>query len=153
LFGPDDHAAAVTERLLFEPTCNICGLSSGYMVLAPNGSARDCRGEDRFSLVPDQDPNKILALLRQHLHEQGFEDIEVEQTEEGSFPAQTPIDTTLMQALIRSARSVYGTEPRVLPRSAGTGPMEQLCLRYGVPTVGGGALAMPIRASIRPTKT
>ncbi len=42
-----------------------------------------------------------------------------------------------MEAQTRAARTVYGIEPRVVPRLAGTGPMEQLCQRYGLPAVGG----------------
>jgi acetylornithine deacetylase/succinyl-diaminopimelate desuccinylase-like protein len=42
-----------------------------------------------------------------------------------------------MEAVTRAARFVYGNEPRILPRTAGTGPMEMLCQRYTIPVVGG----------------
>lgn len=138
LLGPEEHPAALTERLLFEPTCNICGLWSGYSgpgsktVLPATAAAKL-----DFRLVPDQEPETVLALLRRYLNEQGFSDIEVVEMGDAERPAQSPVDTPLMEALVRSARLVYGIEPRVLPRMAGTGPMEQLCLRYGVPAVGG----------------
>lgn len=138
LLGPVEDAVAMTQRLLYEPTCNICGLYSGYsgpgsktILPATAGAKLD------FRLVPKQNPDTILDLLRQHLHAQGFDDIEVQETEQGEFPAQSPVDTPLMEALIRSARVVYGKEPRVLPRTAGTGPIDQLCVRYGIPIVNG----------------
>jgi acetylornithine deacetylase/succinyl-diaminopimelate desuccinylase-like protein len=138
LLGPDTDPATHTERLLFDPTCNICGLWSGYsgpgtktVLPATAGAKID------FRLVPDQQPETILADLRRHLQEQGFDDIEVVELEGTVHPAQSPVETPLMTALIRSARLVYGVEPRVQPRMAATGPMEQLCQRYGIPAIGG----------------
>jgi acetylornithine deacetylase/succinyl-diaminopimelate desuccinylase-like protein len=138
LLGPEADPIALTQHLLFEPTCNICGIWSGYSgpgskTILPATAAAKLD----FRLVPNQDPETILALLEQHLREQGFADVEVVEIEHGERPAQSPVDTPLMETLIRSARYIYGIEPRVLPRTAGTGPMEQLCLRYGVPAVGG----------------
>jgi len=138
LLGPNDDPVAQTERLLFSPTCNICGLWSGYsghgsktILPATAGAKID------FRLVPDQEPQTILALLQRHLVEQGLEDVEVVELEGSERPAQSSVETPLMDALIRSARQVYAVEPHVLPRMAGTGPMEQLCQRYGMPVVGG----------------
>lgn len=138
LLGPVEDPVAMTQRLLYEPTCNICGLYSGYsgpgsktILPATAGAKLD------FRLVPNQNPDTILALLRQHLRAHGFDDVEVKETEQGEFPAQSPVDTPLMAALIRSASFVYGREPRVLPRAAGTGPVDQLCVGYGIPIVNG----------------
>ena len=134
----EGEPAAMTERLLFEPTCNICGLWSGYTgpgtkTILPATAAAKLD----FRLVPDQDPQAILANLRAHLHEAGFDDVQVVELEGAERPAQSPVDTPLMEALIRSAVQVYGQMPRVLPRMAATGPMEQLCQRHGVPAIGG----------------
>jgi L-ascorbate metabolism protein UlaG (beta-lactamase superfamily) len=43
------------------------------------------------------------------------------------------MEIPLVATLVRSARYVYGIEPHVLPRRPGSGPMEELCLRYGLP--------------------
>ena len=138
LLGPEHDAAAMRERLLFQPTCNICGLWSGYtgpgsktILPATAGVKVD------FRLVPDQKPERTLELLCAHLAAEGFGDVEVTELAGSALPAQSPIDTPLMKALIASARHVYGREPSVLPRIAGTGPMEQLCQRYGIPASGG----------------
>jgi len=66
------------RRLYFEPTCTICGISSGYggpgpkTVIPSSASAKV-----DFRLVPNQDPWDIVAKLKAHLCEQGFDDIEV----------------------------------------------------------------------------
>jgi acetylornithine deacetylase/succinyl-diaminopimelate desuccinylase-like protein len=138
LLGPDGDPAALTERSLFEPTCNIAGLWSGYsgpgtktVLPATAGAKLD------FRLVPDQDPEKILASLRSHLAAEGFGDVELVELSGTSRPAQSAVETPLMRAMEESARRVYRIEPRVLPRMAATGPMEQLCQRHGIPAVGG----------------
>jgi acetylornithine deacetylase/succinyl-diaminopimelate desuccinylase-like protein len=138
LLGPNQDPVTLTEHLLYSPTCNICGLWSGYQ--GPGGKtvlpARAGAKLD-FRLVPDQDPETILTLLRRHLTEQGFADVEVILLETPSRPAQSSMETPLVEALVRSARYVYGIEPQVLPRRPGSGPMEELCLRYGLPAVNG----------------
>lgn len=136
--GPAGSHVTPTERLFYSPTCNICGIWGGYsgsgsktIIPATAGVKID------FRLVPDQDPQKILGHLRRYLSDQGFDDVEVVELEGTERPAQSPIDTPLLEALRRSARTIYGIEPRVQPRTAGTGPMEALCQRYGIPAYGG----------------
>ncbi len=136
--GSNVDPVTLTEHLLYSPTCTICGLWSGYsgpgskMVLpATAGAKLD------FRLVPDQQPEVILTFLRQHLDDEGFADVEVSELDAPSYPAQSSLETPLVDVLVRSARYVYGTEPRVLPRRAGSGPMAQLCQHYGLPVVNG----------------
>lgn len=138
LLGPDQDPVPLTEHLLYTPTCNICGMWSGYQ--GPGGKTvlpATAGAKLDFRLVPDQDPETILAILRQHLAEHGFGDVEVILLEAFSRPAQSSMETPLLETLVRSARSVYGIDPHVLPRRPGSGPMEELCLRYGLPVVNG----------------
>ncbi|MEO5952190.1 MAG: M20/M25/M40 family metallo-hydrolase [Chloroflexia bacterium] len=138
LLGNSDDPATLTEQSLFEPTCNIAGLWSGYSghgtkTVLPGAAAAKLD----FRLIADQDPQHILASLRQHLKDQGYGDVEVVELEGSSRPAQSPVDTPLMKAVADSARLIYGVEPRILPRMAATGPMEALCQRHGLPAIGG----------------
>ena len=138
LLGNDNDPAAETERLLFQPTCNICGIWGGYSgpgskTILP--AKATCKVDLR--LVPDQEPQTILRLLKDHLRQRGFSDIEVIEMEGESKPGQSSIESSLMEALVRSAKRVYGSEPPVRPRTAGTGPMEQVCQRYNIPVAGG----------------
>jgi len=123
---------------LFEPTCNIAGLTSGYggpgtkTVLPARAIAKI-----DFRLVPDQNPERILESLRSYLKDGGFWDVEVVELEGTEWPAQSPVDTPLMEIVARTAMAIYGSEPRVMPRMSATWPMEQLCQRHGLPAVGG----------------
>jgi len=138
LLGPGDDPAVLTEHLLYAPTCNICGLWSGYQ--GPGGKTvlpATAGAKLDFRLVPDQDPQTILTQLERYLSEQGFGDVEVHTLEAPSRPAQSSLETPLVAALVRAAHFVYGIEPHVLPRRPGSGPMEELCQRYGLPVVNG----------------
>ncbi len=138
LLGPSEDPAVLTEHLLYSPTCNICGMWSGYQ--GPGGKTvlpATAGAKLDFRLVPDQEPETILALLQRHLAEQGFADVEVRNLEASSRPAQSSLESPLVDALVRSARYVYGIEPNILPRRPGSGPMEELCQRYGLPVVNG----------------
>ena len=129
---------ALKERLLFQPTCNVCGFHAGYggpgikTVLPARAAAKL-----DFRLVPDQDPYDILEKLRAHLDAEGFQDVEIV-VEGPEHPARTDPDDPLVDAVVRAARRVYQGEPVVKPLMAGTGPMYELCQRWGLPAVGAG---------------
>jgi acetylornithine deacetylase/succinyl-diaminopimelate desuccinylase-like protein len=129
---------ALKERYLFQPTCNICGFHAGYggpgvkTVLPAEATAKL-----DFRLVPDQDPYDILDKLRNHLDAEGFANVEIV-VEGPEFPARTDPDDPLVDAVLRAARRVYDAEPTVQPLMAGTGPMYELCQRWGLPAVGAG---------------
>jgi acetylornithine deacetylase/succinyl-diaminopimelate desuccinylase-like protein len=90
-----------------------------------------------FRLVPNQDPGDILEKLRAHLDAEGFGDVEIV-VEGPEFPARTDPGDPLVEAVVKAARRAYGDEPVVKPISAGTGPMYELCQRWGMPAVGAG---------------
>jgi acetylornithine deacetylase/succinyl-diaminopimelate desuccinylase-like protein len=129
---------ALKEKFLFQPTCNVCGFHTGYggpgvkTVLPAEALAKL-----DFRLVPDQDPYDILAKLRAHLDGSGFSDIEIE-VEGPEFPARTDPGDPLVEAVVTAARRAYHNAPVVKPISAGTGPMYELCQRWGVPAAGAG---------------
>ncbi len=134
----DLRGEALKEKLLFQPTCNICGFHSGYggpglKTVLP----AEARAKLDFRLVPDQNPHDILEKLRAHLDAQGFGDIEIV-AESPEFPARTDPDDPLVDAVVGSARRIYGTEPVVLPLMAATGPMYELCQRWNLPAAGAG---------------
>ena len=129
---------ALKEKLLFQPTCNVAGFHTGYggpgvktVLPAEAGAKLD------FRLVPDQDPHDILQKLRAHLDAHGFTDVEIE-AEGPEFPARTDPDDPLVGAVVRAARQTYGGDPVVLPLMAATGPMYELCQRWGLPAAGAG---------------
>jgi len=125
-------------KLLFQPTCNVCGISGGYegpgsKTVLPNRAFVKID----FRLVPDQDPDQVCDQLRRHLDAHGFEDIEIKVLGP-EHPARTPMDDPLVDAVVETARQVYGVEPVVYPLTAGTGPMYELCQKFGIPSVSTG---------------
>ena len=129
---------ALKEKYLFQPTCNICGVHTGYggpgvKTVLP----AEARAKLDFRLVPDQDPHDVLAKLRAHLDAQGFADVEIE-AEGPEFPARTDPGDPLVGAVVRAARRAYDAEPMVMPLMAATGPMYELCQRWGLPAAGAG---------------
>ncbi len=129
---------ALKERLLFQPTCNICGIRTGYGGLGiKTVLPAEALAKVDFRLVPDQDPSDILEKLRQHLDEEGFGDVEIV-VEAPEPPARTDPDDPFARAVVAAAGQVYGAQPVVKPLMAGTGPMYELCQRWGIPAVGSG---------------
>lgn len=126
---------ALRERYVFQPTCNICGLWSGYSgdgmktVLPHEASVKL-----DFRLVPDQDPQEIHDLLLKHLEANGFSDIEVKVVG-GEHPARTATDHPFARLVAETAREVYGRDPVIYPMAAGSGPMYPLCQKFGIPAV------------------
>ena len=121
-----------------EPTCTICGLTSGYggegskTVLPAVASAKL-----DFRLVPDLTPELVHELLRAHLDRRGFSDIEI-QPAHGELPSRWPADSDVARASVVALRDTYGTDPVVYPLMAGSGPMAQVCDRLGIPATGFG---------------
>ena len=107
---------------VFEPTCTICGLTSGYQgpgsktVLPAHASAKV-----DFRLVPDQHPLEILDQLRIHLDNQGFDDIQIEYLG-GEPPARTDPDDPFVKLVVETAEPVYGAPMQIVPMVGGSGP-------------------------------
>ena len=131
--GPELRIAEV-----FEPTCTICGLNSGYQrpgsktVLPARASAKV-----DFRLVPDQRPERVLKLLREHLDAQGFEDVKIEFLG-GEPPGRTDPDDPLVKLVVDSAEPVYGKKMQIVPMVGGSGPVHMFLHDLGLPVVTAG---------------
>jgi acetylornithine deacetylase/succinyl-diaminopimelate desuccinylase-like protein len=137
-FLGDLRGTPLLVKHIFQPTCNVCGISGGYegegsKTVLPNYAFLKMD----FRLVPDQDPHQVYGQLRRHLDAQGFEDIEIEVLGP-EHPARTPMDDPLVEVVVETARQVYGVEPVVYPLTPGTGPMYDLCQKFGIPAVSTG---------------
>lgn len=125
------------RRYLFDTTLNIDGIWGGYTgegvktILPHKATAKvDSR------LVPNQTPERALALIRQHLDEHGFKDIAIRRLS-GYPPAQTSVDTPLVRAGL-AVYNKYGLKPSVSPRLGGSAPYYVFTDRLKLPLLAGG---------------
>ncbi|HZQ35508.1 MAG TPA: peptidase M20, partial [Dehalococcoidia bacterium] len=87
-------------------------------------------------LVPNQQPEEALRLVREHLDRNGFSDIAIRELS-GYPPAQSSVTSSLVQAAI-GVYTKYGRTPLVQPRLAGSAPYYVFTDTLGLPTVMGG---------------
>ena len=123
---------------VFEPTCTICGLDSGYQgpgsktVLPARASAKV-----DFRLVPDMTPDQVTKQLRAHLDAGGFADVKIQFL--GGNPAgRTDPDHPFLRLVAETARPVYGMPMTIVPMVGGSGPNHAFIQELGVPVATAG---------------
>lgn len=122
LFGEEGYS--FLERTWARPTLEINGIFGGFSgegikTVLPNeaGAKITCR------LVPDQDPDKIIALLRKHVEKHTPKGVTVSVTEfDNGAPYLTPFDHPLIQTASRSYEKVYQV-PTAFTRGGGSIPI------------------------------
>ena len=108
-------------RLVTQPTINIEGLVGGYT--GPGGKTilpHRAAAKIDVRLVPDMTANDTLALIKTHLAQHGFGDVEVNMTG-GYDPTETPPDARLVKAMVTTYQKA-GIDPLLWPRLAGSWP-------------------------------
>ena len=114
--------AALHVQEVMEPTCTICGITTGYQgpgtktVLPAKASAKV-----DFRLVPNQTPEEVLKNLRSHLDAEGFEDVQVTYNG-GEAPGRTDPDDPFVALVVDAAEEVYGMKQDIVPMTGGSGP-------------------------------
>jgi acetylornithine deacetylase/succinyl-diaminopimelate desuccinylase-like protein len=140
IYGTDSFVAGRTgvdaqAAQIFEPTCNIAGVWSGFT--GPGSKTitpAEARAKLDLRLVPDQDPWEVRRLLRAHLDANGFADVEV--TDLGhEHPYWSPIDAPIVEAAARAAEEGFGHAAIRQFSSPGTAPMHEVCAADKVPMV------------------
>jgi acetylornithine deacetylase/succinyl-diaminopimelate desuccinylase-like protein len=126
------------ERLWTRPTLEVNGMWGGYQgpgsktVIPSEAHAKiTCR------LVPDQDPDEVVALVRRHLdsHVPPGTRLEVRPGDHGARPASIGADHFALRAAGEALQAVYGVRPLVV-RMGGTVPISELFQRHmGLDTV------------------
>jgi acetylornithine deacetylase/succinyl-diaminopimelate desuccinylase-like protein len=123
---------------VFEPTCTICGLTSGYQgpgsktVLPARASAKV-----DFRLVPDQMPDQVVKQLRAHLDHHGFRDVQAKLVG-GEPPGRTDPDDPFIRLVAETAAPVYGMPMQVVPMIGGSGPNHAFLHELKVPVATAG---------------
>ena len=139
---PPPAGVPLFDRLMGRPTITINGLTSGYQgaggktVLPNSASAKiDCR------LVPDQEPAKILELIRAHLAKVA-PDVEFVPSGGQMRPSSTPLDHPYAGAVRAAVTTGFGVAPVEVPLMGGSLPdavwtqdlgLPSFVVPYGVP--------------------
>jgi acetylornithine deacetylase/succinyl-diaminopimelate desuccinylase-like protein len=132
----------VVKQHIFSPTSTINGWWGGYSgkghktVLPSQGGVKL-----DFRLVSDQDPDELFDRLQRYINGLGY-GVEV-QLASATPPAKTDPKDPLARALIEACEMGYQQAPGVLPLLPGSGPMYELCHRYGMPACGGAGVIRP----------
>ncbi|WP_282801777.1 M20/M25/M40 family metallo-hydrolase [Secundilactobacillus kimchicus] len=124
------------SELINGTTMSINGLSAGYegngvkTIIPKEAHAKlDCR------LIPDQEPEDIVKLIRNQLDRNGFEDVNVEFLL-GERAFRTDLDSPFVQLNMTIAQEVYGeAHTKLVPNMAGGGPAKQFVDSLNVPIV------------------
>jgi acetylornithine deacetylase/succinyl-diaminopimelate desuccinylase-like protein len=130
----DPKPELVIEQLLFTPTCNIAGVTTGYQ--GPGSKTvlpAEATAKLDFRLIPDQDPAHVLASLRKHLDSHGFDKVEIVWAD-AEKPARSDPESEVAKSMIESVRELHG-EPVLWPFMQATGPMHPVVSDLGIPTV------------------
>lgn len=126
------------RRAVFDPTCNVAGITAGYQgegmktVIPARATAKV-----DFRLVPDQDPDDILAKLRAHLDAEGFADVKVRRLG-AMWPDKADPNDPFIALAARTGSEVYGLDTRLVPMSGGSSPVYAFARPLGIPVITAG---------------
>lgn len=132
--GPGD---SYLEKLLYYPTLNIAGFTSGY------------RGEGSKTIIPstaklkvdmrlvaDQDPDKIYERFHNHVETYASETIDIEVTKMSTMsPQRTPLDHHIRGPVLDSVADGWDDEPILKPTLGGSLPTAVFARHLGTPVV------------------
>ena len=138
------RGAELKRRYYFEPTCNIAGIYAGFIEpgMSKTVLPREATAKIDMRLVPDQDPDDIVAKVRKHLATNGFGDIELTYYSM-EHPVRSPSDSLIGRAAVEACSDVFDQPPAVSPMMIGTGPMYPIAHTLGIPTVSPAGIARP----------
>lgn len=121
-FIGDLEGVHLIEKYLYSSTLNIDGIWGGHT--GPGTKTvlpHEVRAKVDVRLVPDQQPDKVLAAIRGHLDRKGFPDIGIELHDRYDW-SRTPPDAPIVRAA-RNAYAAMGHAPETWPRVGGSLPM------------------------------
>ncbi|HEY7202547.1 MAG TPA: M20/M25/M40 family metallo-hydrolase [Candidatus Dormibacteraeota bacterium] len=134
-FSHDRRGDGVLLAYLFGSSLNIQGLAAGYT----GPGTRTYTVPESASALLDarlftaREPDELVADLRAHLDDRGFEDVEL--TVRSAYPAcRTDPAADLVRAFLAAARRAGG-RPVVWPVQGYGGPWAILARRFGMPLV------------------
>ena len=121
LFGMSGGALTSAETTL--PTCNLSEFSAEPVSSIGNIPTHASAVLD-FQLVPQQQPEAISRLLKEHLNAHGFADVRCELLP-GSYAAVfNPLETPFVQQVANIGTQIYGAPLSLLPMGPFAAPLQ-----------------------------
>ena len=120
-FAPPDDLSYM-EKLMFRPTLNIAGFTSGYG--GPGSkTVLPCLATLKMDmrLVVNQDPEDIFQKFRKHGEKHGFEDLDVTMVHY-YYPSRTSVDHPMAPKFVEAIRQGFQKEPVQIPAGGGSFP-------------------------------
>lgn len=129
LIGTDYQIALISEPTFNVSQIQVGTASSNNSIPAKASAKIDCR------FVPNQDPEKIIKQLEQHLIENGYEDVIIKNVHhEAAY--RSDLSSPYVTELMTSVKNVYGEgNYQLIPNFAGGGPMSIFGNTLDVPIV------------------
>ncbi|HIJ55936.1 MAG TPA: M20/M25/M40 family metallo-hydrolase [Deltaproteobacteria bacterium] len=123
------------EKIMFQPTLNICGYVSGYGGEGQK-TVLPCSVKVKIDmrLVKNQDPPDIFDKFKRHMEKRGFDDLELKLLTTYR-PAKTPIDHPMSKAVISAVKKAFESEPILYPVTGGSNPSSIICDFLKIPIV------------------
>lgn len=125
------------EKLLYYPTLNIAGFSSGYggegsKTIIPSTATlkMDMR------LVADQNPDDIYEKFSRHVDKNTSRTIDVEVSKLGAMsPQRTPLDHPVRDLIMDAVAEGWDTDPILKPTLGGSLPTASFACHLNIPVV------------------
>lgn len=132
-----DNDFEILRRLIYWPTCTICGFISGYTGQGTKTvNPAVARAKIDFRLVPNMKVEKQLLKLKDHLKAKGFEDIQLEYADSLEASA-IPMNARVVKAAVKGSIDAVGREPEIWPWSAGASANGFFNEIVGAPSISG----------------
>jgi acetylornithine deacetylase/succinyl-diaminopimelate desuccinylase-like protein len=125
------------EQLLYYPTCNIAGFTSGYgnegvKTIIPSTA----RVKMDMRLVADQDPDDVYEKVRRHVEAHASASVDVELSKLGTMrPQRTPLDHPIRNPIMDATETGWDEKPILKPTLGGSLPTAVFPEHLGVPCV------------------
>jgi len=135
---PDSNKVELLMSLNFTSTLNIDGIWSGWIekgskTVLPHKAT--CKIDVR--LVPKQDKEKMLGLVRRHLDKHGYEDIKITEIDNYIDWSKCDVNEHVVQSMLRSLKE-YGCDPCVWPLDPSSVPYYIFNRTLNIPFTNGG---------------
>jgi acetylornithine deacetylase/succinyl-diaminopimelate desuccinylase-like protein len=131
--GPKD--VEYWEKIMFHPTLNICGYSSGYGGQGTK-TVLPCKTRVKIDmrLVKNQNPYDIFKKFKKHMEKHGFGDLDLKLMTAYN-PAKTPIEHPMSKAVVAGVKKAFQSDPILYPLTGGSNPTSIITDFLGIPII------------------